>query len=378
LVERYPTSNHAAESLYWAGQAAYKLEDYEGAIEDWARLVDKYPFSDLVSFADYWRAKTLLAQDQKNEAETILTKMTDGSLDYYHLRARDLLSRQQPESVPLELPGEAQLAAEKAETEGWLRQWLGLPEAKNLSALDTPLLDDPAFQRGDTLLKLGLRDKALLEFEAVKDNWWDNGLAMYQLAVYFWERDLGRLSIVCAARLVFLSPAKDPEDAPLFIQRLYYPIYFPEIILAEAEKLKVDPALLLAIMRQESLFELSALSIAGARGLMQVMPATGEYVAERTDFDDFNPDQLWLPYISIKFGAWYMSQQLGIFEANQFAALAAYNAGPGNVLEWIKVSDDLDVFVESIPFWESRTYIRRIYVNLAAYRRLYGPPLTQP
>jgi soluble lytic murein transglycosylase len=378
FAERYPTSNYAAEALYWAGQATYKLEDYEGAIEDWTLLVNKYPLSDLVSYADYWRAKTLLDQGRQDEAEAILTKMTDGSLDYYRLRARDLLSGQQPEPVPIELPGEAQLTDEKAEAERWLRQWLGLPETETLSTPGAQLQNDPAFRRGEALLKLGLRDKALLEFETVKDNWWNDALVMYQLAVYFGEEGLGRLSIISAARLVFLSPAKDPEDAPLFIQRLYYPIYFPEVIFAEAEGLGVDPVLLLAIMRQESLFELSALSIAGARGLMQVMPATGEYVAQRTNFGSFDSDQLWLPYISIKFGAWYISQQLGIFNNNQFAALAAYNAGPGNVLEWVKVSDDLDIFVESVPFWESRTYIRRIYVNLAAYRRLYGPPLTQP
>ena len=125
-------------------------------------------------------------------------------------------------------------------------------------------------------------------------------------------------------------------------------------------------------MRQESLIEHSAESIAGARGLMQVMPATGEYIAERSDFGAIHPDQLWLPFISVKFGAWYINQQLQLFDGNQFAALAAYNAGPGNVLEWVKVSGDLDVFVESIPYRESRTYIRTIYVNLAAYRSLYG------
>jgi soluble lytic murein transglycosylase len=127
-------------------------------------------------------------------------------------------------------------------------------------------------------------------------------------------------------------------------------------------------------MRQESLFERSAESVAGARGLMQVMPATGEYVAQQANFGSYDSDQLWLPYLSIKFGTWYIDQQLDIFDGNQFAALAAYNAGPGNVQEWIKVSDDLDIFVESIPFWESRTYIRNIYVNLAAYRRIYGAP----
>jgi soluble lytic murein transglycosylase len=263
--------------------------------------------------------------------------------------------------------------AEQAEAEAWLKQWLGLADASNLAVLGQQILNDPAFQRGDALLELGLRDKALVEFETVKDNWWHDSLALYQLSLYFREKGLGRLSILTAARLVFLSPARSPEDAPLFIQRLYYPIYFPELIFAEVEQLELDPALLIALIRQESLFELSAESIAGARGLMQVMPATGEYVAQNSNFGDFEADQLWLPYISIKFGGWYLKQQLEIFEGNQFAALAAYNAGPGNVSEWLKTSNDLDIFVESIPFWESRTYIRRIYVNLAAYRRLYGP-----
>jgi soluble lytic murein transglycosylase len=196
---------------------------------------------------------------------------------------------------------------------------------------------------------------------------------MYHLAVYFSEQGLNQLSIVAVARVIFLSPVEEVEEAPLFLQRFYYPIYFADVIFAEAEAQAIDPALLLAIMRQESLFEPSAESIVGARGLMQVMPPTGEYVAERSDFGPFTIDQLWLPYISIKFGAWYIEQQLDIFDGNQFAALAAYNAGPGNVLEWIKTSDDLDIFVESIPYRESRLYIRNIYVNLAAYRRIYGP-----
>ena len=197
---------------------------------------------------------------------------------------------------------------------------------------------------------------------------------MYQLSLYFQEQGLGRLSILAAARLIFLHPADSRAEAPRFIQRLLYPIYYAEVLFAEAEKYQLDPALLLAIIRQESLFERSAESAAGARGLMQVMPATGEYVAERGSFGNYNPDQLWLPYLSLRYGAWYINQQLGIFDGNQFAALAAYNAGPGNVLEWIKASDDLDVFVEAIPYWESRTYIRNIYINLAAYRRIYGPP----
>jgi len=374
LAETHPTSQYAAEALYWAGQATLQLKNYEQAIAAWTKLTQDYPTSTLYSFAGYWRARTLQILGRDQAAQSVLAELVDQPADYYVLRARDLLAGQTPHTVPLALPSKAELAREQAKAESWLQQWLELPEAGSLSAVGERIKEDPAFQRGATLLSFGLRSEALVEFEQLKNNWWDDALAMYQLALYFQEQQLGQLSIVSAARVIFLSPAGTPEEVPIFIQRLYYPIYFADLIFAEAEAQQVDPALLLAIMRQESLFELSAESFVGARGLMQVMPTTGEYIAERGGFENFSTDQLWLPYMSIKMGAWYINQQLGIFDDNQFAALAAYNAGPGHVLEWIKTSDDLDIFVESIPFLESRLYIRRIYVNLAAYRRLYGPP----
>jgi len=373
LVENYPTSEYAADSLFWAGQSAYQLEDYEGAIEDWTLLADDYPESTLLSFGSYWRARALRELGREEESRAVLQETMELPVDYYVLRARDWLTGQQSKPLPFKIPTPSQLTAEQAEAEAWLRQWLDLSEKDNLASPGESLQNDPAFQRGDALLELGLRDEALIEFEIVQENWWDDPLTMYQLAIYFNEQQLGRLSIISAARFVFLSPAQGiPEDAPIFIQRLYYPLLFADTIIAEAEEMEVDPAILAAIIRQESLFERSAESVVGARGLMQLMPGTGEYVAERGGFDNFDIDQLWLPYISIKMGAWYINQQLGIFDGNQFAALAAYNAGPGNVLQWIETSDDLDIFVESIPFRESRVYIRRIYTNLEAYRRIYG------
>ncbi|MCB0223340.1 MAG: tetratricopeptide repeat protein [Anaerolineae bacterium] len=376
LAEKYPNSDYASDALYWAGQAAYQQEDYEAAIDIWTKLYDRYPDGPLVSFAGYWRAKTLMELGRDEEAEKILTELVDDPADYYRLRAHDLLTGQQPHSVPVSLPTQTDLASEQAEAETWLRSWLPPAEdeagSANLAEVDETIRTDPAFQRGDTLWQLGLRDKALVEFETVKEKFWDDPQAMYQLSLYFRDKLMGRLSILTIERLIDLSPAEAPEQTPLFIQHLYYPVLFGELIIKEADALDIDPALLMALIRQESLYEYSAESIAGARGLAQVMPTTGEYIAERNDFGPFDTGQLWLPYISIKFGAWYINQQLGIFEDNQFAALAAYNAGPGNVLEWIKVSDDLDIFVESIPYWESRTYIRKIYENLAAYRRIYG------
>ncbi len=376
LADALPNDEYADDALYWAGQAAFMQEKYEAAAETWARLVETYPRSDLASFGRYWQAKALQALGRTDEARARLAQTPLNIFDYYSLRAQDFLTGNQPHTVPLTLPSAAELASEQAQVEAWLAEWLQLEQTTGLARLSPKVGADPAFQRGQSLLMLGLRAEALTEFEKVKDNWWNDPLAMYQLSLYFQEHGLGRLSILAAARLIFLSPADGRAEAPRFLQRLLYPIYFAEVLFAEAEKYQLDPALLLAIIRQESLFERSAESTAGARGLMQVMPTTGEYVAERGSFGSYDPDQLWLPYLSLRYGAWYINQQLGIFDGNQFAALAAYNAGPGNVLEWIKVSDDLDVFVEAIPYWESRTYIRNIYVNLAAYRRIYGLPET--
>lgn len=382
LAQTYPASEYADDALYWAGRAAYLQGSYRQAAATWDKLAGDYPESELAGRSTYWQARAWLALDEPDRANTLLTHLAGRSFNYYSLRAADFLatasfapssSRQMSGSADsLVLPSPEQLAREQAQAENWLAKQLNLPRTENLGRLSPALKSDPAFRRGDGLLQLGLRHEALAEFETLKNNLWDDPLAMYRLALYFHQQGLGRLGIITAARLVTLSPAGTPEDAPIFIQRLMYPVYFPEVIRAEAEKYNLDPALILAIARQESLFERSAESGAGARGLMQVMPATGEYVAGRAGFEAYHPDQLWLPYLSIRFGAWYINQQLGIFEGHQLAALAAYNAGPGNVLKWVDGTDDLDVFVESIPFRESRIYVRNIYVNLATYRRLYG------
>jgi soluble lytic murein transglycosylase len=375
LAEQHPDSEYTPDALYWAGQMAYLQEDYKAAIDAWLTLETNYPASSLYSYAGYWRSRALSETGQQEEAEQLLkTLATDRVNDYYRLRARDRLTGELPDPVPLQIPDEARLSAERTEAEQWLANWLEIENTGNLSLPGDQLQQDSGFMRGRELLRFGLREQALVEFEAVKDRWWDDPLVMYQLANFFTRNQLGQLAILSAARVSFLSPAETIFDTPVYLQRLYYPFYFPEIIFMEAEQLEIDPALVASLIRQESLFEHAAESVVGARGLMQVMPGTGEYVAERSDFGDFDVDLLWYPYINIRFGAWYIHQQLAIFESNQFAAMAAYNAGPGNVLDWIETSDDLDIFVEKIPFWESRTYVRRVYENLAVYRHLYGIP----
>ena len=158
----------------------------------------------------------------------------------------------------------------------------------------------------------------------------------------------------------------------------YEAALYPEPPWSPAGGFDVDPALVYAIMRQESRFEAFAESGAGARGLMQIMPTTAAYIAEDPDFKGDDRFLLDDPEISVSLGQEYIGHLLnhpGI-EGNLFYLLAAYNAGPGNLQSWIKSgasSDDPLLFVETIPSRETRHFVSRVMANYWMYRlRLDG------
>ena len=170
---------------------------------------------------------------------------------------------------------------------------------------------------------------------------------------------------------VWLSPAASRTEAPGFVQRLSFPVYYQDLVAPEAQKQGIDPLVLFALIRQESLFESFINSLADARGLTQVIPPTGEWIASRLGWGELGENDLYLPYVNVQFGAYYLSVQLATFDDEAIPALAAYNAGPGHIHDWLEEAPDIDLFVESIPFAESRRYVRNVYENYAHYRRLY-------
>jgi len=162
-------------------------------------------------------------------------------------------------------------------------------------------------------------------------------------------------------------------DAPPYIARMRYPAFFHELVEKEAQSYGFNPLLLLALIRQESLFNQTAISSANAKGLTQVIPSTAQYIAERLGWSDFEDRDLFRPYVSIAFGAYYLDEQLRIFDGNRAAALAAYNAGPGYTGDWVRLSGgDVDALVATITFDETRRYVQRIYSHYTIYSQLYG------
>lgn len=124
-----------------------------------------------------------------------------------------------------------------------------------------------------------------------------------------------------------------------------------------------------AIMRQESLFYPYAVSRSNAIGLMQIMPATGKWIAMKLGDKDFDVSDLFVPEINIRYGSWYIKHLIKKFHGNLFYAIAAYNAGPGKVGKYLRKHRVRDVaeFIEFFPYKETRNYVKQVYINYIYY-----------
>ncbi len=158
------------------------------------------------------------------------------------------------------------------------------------------------------------------------------------------------------------------------IWRCFYPFPYRQITINYAETYNLDPYLLAAIMKAESGFNNRAVSPKGARGLMQIMPDTGQWVAMQLGNPTFNPDRLFDPETSIRFGAWYIADLNTEFRGDIVLVLAAYNGGRGNVEEWVS-SRNLtggNSTIDQIPFPETRNFVRKVLLYHRIYSHLYG------
>jgi len=155
---------------------------------------------------------------------------------------------------------------------------------------------------------------------------------------------------------------------------ILFPLNFWPAIEREAGRQNIDPYLVASIIRQESGFEPSTLSNAGAVGLMQIMPAEAQTIATEGGIaEPVTRERLFDPEVNIAVGAAELAQKLRAMQGNPILAIAAYNAGPDAVGRWLAQTpiDDVDLFVESIPYAETRLYVKTVTRNRFEYRRIY-------
>jgi len=170
---------------------------------------------------------------------------------------------------------------------------------------------------------------------------------MYQLSVYAYER-IGALSNI----------------------KSRFPLAFFNDVKKVSKKFDLKPELILAMMHQESKFRIAAKSFAGALGLMQLMPTTAEFLAQKYHFDVKSQGDLLMPYNNIRLGAANLDFMDKLFTNHQILGIAAYNAGQGNVGKWLPEAPiNADQWIEIIPFRETRRYIRHILAYMVIYSR---------
>jgi len=157
------------------------------------------------------------------------------------------------------------------------------------------------------------------------------------------------------------------EAKPGWWERLWYPLRYEQIVRGHADNYSLDPALLAAVIYQESKFKADARSTSGAIGLMQLLPDTAKGIALHTGGSAFRVDDLYDPEINVRYGAWYLRHLLRKYR-DERSALAAYNAGQDNVDRWRRNGQE-------IQFSETRAYVDRVEELKEIYRNAYGSEL---
>jgi soluble lytic murein transglycosylase len=374
---RYPASEDADEALWRTGLALYRAGDVDRARSTWRSLLDNYQTSAYRTRTLYWLGKLNASMEPPAEEQDTWDQIVASSpYNYYALRVQQIRSGDSLTVTRLITAEIEPPAWDVAEAERdiltWLARWTQVPTDTTLLLKDSDVATRPNLRRGHALLAVGLRREALDAFDKARAAAWSDPQRLAQLALFFREKGFHGLAARCALRLVTLWPGGAILDAPPTLQRLAYPLAFVDLISSEARTRNLDPLLLAALIRQESLFEPVATSWVGARGLGQVMPATGEGIARSLNMHDFILDDLYRPSVSVRFGAYYLAVQMKRFGGQFLVALAAYNGGPGNALRWVEAGgDDLDLFVEVISLSESQRYLQRVYEQYLIYEALY-------
>ncbi len=345
LVKSYPHSTQAAAGRFRAPFALYMTGHFAAAAREFAAMT---PLADSASERDglsYWHARALERGGQSAAATAIYQRLAQSTASNYYPE----LAARRIDAQP------AQLAAAGApQLDGAVPSAVpGSPAAFHLS-------------RVATLKALGMADLEPPELRALAaEGPTDPRLRDFVLA------ELQRTGSWYEAIEIAVRLEKRGSLDPSMTERLRYPRAYWDLIAPAASGETLDPYLVLALVRQESLFNPQARSVSDARGLMQLMPSTAERVGPSAGVvqASFN---LYDPSLSVRVGTAYLKNLFDMFGGDPFKAVAAYNAGEHAVQQWnAKYPGDDDQWVENIGFRETRDYVKRVIGGLREYRMLY-------
>ncbi|MEX0894025.1 MAG: transglycosylase SLT domain-containing protein [Gemmatimonadota bacterium] len=342
VISRYPGTSQTGLSMMRLAGIAFQEEEYTEAARLWDSYRERYPRGSSALQATYWAGRAREAAGDEAGAASLYRAVLERERDsYYALRASERLGeRFWP--LPMRATPAADPAAERR-VAGWMER------IDLLRAADFP---DEASEEASRLLGAAGSDRP----------------TRYALGEALAARGYTQRAIQLGLGLQGSGP---PDRRVL---RILYPFPYRTLITEEARARDLDPFIAAALIRQESMFEARIVSPAGARGLMQIMPATGRGLAEAAGLEPWDAELLFRPEINVHLGTRYVAQHMDNYQGSLPAVFGAYNAGAHRVELWQAFPEweDEQLFTERIPFAETRGYVRILTRNRALYEGLYG------
>jgi soluble lytic murein transglycosylase len=337
-------TDRAGLSLMRLAGIAFEERKYADAAKLWEEYRTSYPKGERWLQSTYWEGRAEQAVGDTAGARALYRATLDREpLSYYSLVASRRLDRPYW-PIPMDSAPPADRDAAK-KVAGWVH---------GVELLEEAGLHSEANAEADLLVARADTSSALL----------------YPLGEALSGLGFTVQGIRIGYRLLNAAPRPNPR-----ILRLIYPFPYRPMLVAESRERSLDPFLVAALIRQESSFQAHAASGPGARGLMQIMPATGRTLARAAGIDSWNTGLLFQPEINAHLGTRFLADQMKRYDESLPSVFAAYNAGPGRVERWSDFPEmrDPELFTERIPYRETRDYVKILTRNAALYRGLYGP-----
>jgi len=330
LLKNYPSSRYRLDAAWNIGWIYYLQGNYIKAAKSFSEYSYSESSLDYKRF-QYWKAKSLEKEGNKEHAYEIYKSIAYSNMYSYHA----FLSRLKIGHKPIE---------------------------ETVKSSDGAISQNSSRKKVEMLIHLGLNSFAAKENDKLRSEASSPGDLIYVSSVYYRLGDY-------YSTVATVEQNKNPKT--LFYS---YPRAFSSQVEEYSDKYSLDDLLVYSLMREESRFNTEAVSGSGARGLMQLLPDTAVEAAGKAGVYPFSLDMLYKPDINVELGTFYMREMLNRFNGNIPVALAGYNAGPNRIAQLLENIDykGFDEFVEKIPIFETRNYVKKILKSYGAYRAMYG------
>jgi peptidoglycan lytic transglycosylase len=341
VATQFPSREAAAASLWRLGWLSWTKRDAASAQKSWTRLAELGSAGAYRLPALYWTGRAREQMGTAGATELYNQILAEAPRSYYGMLAAGRLGRTR---------------------EGGVSGQIALPQEPREA-----LADDASLARVVLLRRINLIDEAAFELEDAVQGAVSDPVRLYGMAGVYIEAERYHMALRIMRRHFQTLAATGDPSLPRAFWEMFYPYAWRDEMRDAAQRRGIDPYLVAAVVREESSYYPKATSPVGARGLMQLMPTTARLMSPGGDLED--------PGFNIELGTRFLAGLMREFNDPRLA-LAAYNAGPTRVRQWLSArrSDDIEAFVEQIPFDETRLYVKKVVLSWDEYRRIYAGP----